>query len=198
MRLSTKDEIYSAMVVYGLLTYANGSVFIPNKELMDSYASMMKKERSLGYIYNLANASRKMLQATLNKDTETMSEILQFAHDTESPILSYNTETELAAIVNLVYLSARDQYRVEREEKAGKGFVDFIFYPEHQDSAAFILELKVDSTPEKAIQQIKAKNYALRLRGTLGERPKYTGKIFGIGISYDKKTKKHTCKIEEL
>ena len=198
MHLSTKDEIYSAMVVYGLLTYANGSVFIPNKELMDSYASMMKKERSLGYIYNLANASRKMLQATLNKDTETMSEILQFAHDTESPILSYNTETELAAIVNLVYLSARDQYRVEREEKAGKGFVDFIFYPEHQDSAAFILELKVDSTPEKAIQQIKAKNYALRLRGTLGERPKYTGKIFGIGISYDKKTKKHTCKIEEL
>ncbi|MDE7038040.1 MAG: ATP-binding protein, partial [Lachnospiraceae bacterium] len=198
MRLSTKDEIYSAMVVYGLLTYANGSVFIPNKELMDSYASMMKKERSLGYIYNLANVSRKMLQATLNKDTETMSEILQFAHDTESPILSYNTETELAAIVNLVYLSARDQYRVEREEKVGKGFVDFIFYPEHQDSAAFILELKVDSTPEKAIQQIKAKNYALRLRGTLGERPKYTGKIFGIGISYDKKTKKHTCKIEEL
>ncbi len=198
MHLSTKDEIYSAMVVYGLLTYANGSVFIPNKELMDSYASMMKKERSLGYIYNLANVSRKMLQATLNKDTETMSEILQFAHDTESPILSYNTETELAAIVNLVYLSARDQYRVEREEKAGKGFVDFIFYPEHQDSAAFILELKVDSTPEKAIQQIKAKNYALRLRGTLGERPKYTGKIFGIGISYDKKTKKHTCKIEEL
>lgn len=198
MHLSTKDEIYSAMVVYGLLTYTNGSVFIPNKELMDSYASMMKKEQSLGYIHELANASRKMLEATLNKDTETMSEILQFAHDTESPILSYNNETELAAVINLVYLSARDQYRVEREEKAGKGFVDFIFYPERRDSAAFILELKVDSTPEAAIQQIKEKNYALRFRGSLGGNSKYTGKIFGIGISYDKKTKKHSCKIEEL
>ncbi len=200
MQLSTKDEIYSAMVVYGLLTYENksGSVSIPNKELMDSYAAMMKKEKSLGYIYNLANISRKMLEATLTKDTKTMSEILQFAHDTESPLLSYNNEAELAAVINLVYLAARDQYRVEREAKAGKGYVDFIFYPECRNAAAFILELKVDSSPEKAIQQIKDKNYALRFKGNPGEKLKYTGKILGIGISYDKKTKKHSCKIEEL
>ena len=49
-QLDTKEEIYSAMVVYGLLTYDNGCVFIPNKELQGSYASMMKKEKSLGYI----------------------------------------------------------------------------------------------------------------------------------------------------
>lgn len=35
MELSTKDEIYSAMVVYGFLTFADGYVSIPNKELMD-------------------------------------------------------------------------------------------------------------------------------------------------------------------
>ena len=118
--LKTKEEIYSAMVVYGLLTYDNGMVFIPNKELMGSYASMMKKEQSLGYIYRLANVSSQMLQATLAGDTETMSKIIQYAHNTEVPILSYNNETELSAIINLVYLSARDQYRVEREDKAGK------------------------------------------------------------------------------
>ena len=33
--LKTKEEIYSAMVVYGLLTYDQGMVFIPNKELME-------------------------------------------------------------------------------------------------------------------------------------------------------------------
>lgn len=48
--LATKAEIYSAMVVYGLLTYENGEVYIPNKELMGSYAAMMKKEESLGYV----------------------------------------------------------------------------------------------------------------------------------------------------
>ena len=34
MNLSTKDEIFSAMV-YGFLSYDNGCVYIPNKELMD-------------------------------------------------------------------------------------------------------------------------------------------------------------------
>lgn len=198
MQLSTKDEIYSAMVVYGLLTFDNGYVSIPNKELSAGFAAMMKKEKSLGYIYNLANASQKMLAATLSGDTKTMSEILKFAHDTESPILSYNHEIELSAVVNLVYLAARDQYRVEREDKAGEGYVDFIFYPERRNATAFILELKVDSTPDDALRQIKDKNYVLRFKGKLGEKPKYTGKVLGVGISYNKKTKKHDCKTEEL
>ncbi len=198
MRLETKDEIYSAMVVYGLLTYKDGFVKIPNKELMDSFASMMKKEKSLGYIYNLANISKKMLGATLSGDTERMAGILEYAHDTESPIFAYNNEIELAAVVNLVYLAARDIYRVEREDKAGKGYVDFIFYPQHRNRDALILELKVDSTPEDAIEQIKNKNYALRFKGKLGEKAVHMGRILAVGISYNRKTKKHFCKVEDI
>ena len=196
--LKTKEEIYSAMVVYGLLTYDNGMVFIPNKELMGSYASMMKKEQSLGYIYRLANVSSQMLQATLAGDTETMSKIIQYAHNTEVPILSYNNETELSAIINLVYLSARDQYRVEREDKSGKGYVDYIFYPVRYDQDCIILELKVGHTPEEAIAQIKEKEYALRFKGKTAEQDKYTGRILAVGISYNKETKEHSCKVEEL
>ena len=196
--LKTKEEIYSAMVVYGLLTYDNGMVFIPNKELMGSYASMMKKEQSLGYIYRLANVSSQMLQATLAGDTETMSKIIQYAHNTEVPILSYNNETELSAIINLVYLSARDQYRVEREDKAGKGYVDFIFYPVRYDQDCIILELKMNHTPEEAIAQIKEKEYALRFKGKTAAQDKYTGRILAVGISYNKETKEHSCKVEEL
>lgn len=127
-----------------------------------------------------------------------MPEILKFAHDTESPIFSYKSEIELSAVVNLVYLSARDCYRVEREDKAGEGYVDFIFYPERKNADAIILELKIDSTPDDAIQQIKEKNYALRFKGKLGEPPKYTGRILAVGISYYRKTKEHFCKIEVL
>lgn len=198
MCLSTKDEIYSAMVVYGLLTYEDGCVFIPNRELRESYAAMMKKEKSLGYIHNLASVSKKMLSATLAGDVKMMADIFEFVHDTETPILSYSNETELSAVVNLIYLAARDQYRVEREDKAGKGYVDFIFYPERRSADALILELKVDSTPDEAIRQIKDKKYALRFQGKLGEKPKYTGRILAVGISYEKKTKKHACKVEEL
>lgn len=196
--LKTKNQIYSAMVVYGLLTYEEGAVFIPNKELMDKFNELLLTNDSLGYIYNLARESSKMLHATLTGDTETMCKILKFAHDTESPILSYNSEIELSAVVNLVYLAARDKYRVEREDKAGEGYVDFIFYPERKDADALILELKIDSTPEIAIQQIKDKNYVLRLKGKIGEHPKYTGKILAVGISYDRKTKTHSCKTEVL
>lgn len=31
MNLSTRDEIFSAMVVYGFLSYADGQICIPNK-----------------------------------------------------------------------------------------------------------------------------------------------------------------------
>ena len=127
-----------------------------------------------------------------------MAEILEFAHNTESPIFSYSSEIELSAVINLVYLAARDKYRVEREDKAGEGYVDFIFYPTRKNEDALLLELKVDSTPEEAIQQIKDKNYALRFKGKLGEKPKYTGRILAVGISYSKKTKKHSCKVEVL
>ena len=116
MNLSTKNEIFSAMVVYGFLSYENGKVRIPNKELMEKFDEMLQKEESLGYIYRLAKESDKMLQATLANDTKTMEKILSYVHDTETPILSYNHETELSAIVNLAYLSARDQYRIERED----------------------------------------------------------------------------------
>ena len=196
--LKTKNQIYSAMVVYGLLTYENKMVSIPNKELMDKFNELLLNNDSLGYVYNLARESERMLAATLARDTDTMAGILEFAHDTESPIFSYNSEIELAAVINLVYLSARDRYRVEREDKAGKGYVDFIFYPEVKSGNAIILELKVGSTPKKAIQQIKDKNYVMRLRGKLGEEPKYTGKVLAVGISYNKKTKKHSCKVEVL
>ena len=198
MELESKDQIYSAMVVYGLLTYENGEVFIPNKELMLKYEELMLNKESLGYVYRLANESARMLKATLCGDTNTMTQILQYAHNTEVPILSYNNETELSAIVNLVYLSARDRYQMEREDKAGKGYVDFIFYPVRRGDDGIILELKVNDTPENAIQQIKDRNYKLRFLGKLGEKSRCTGRILAVGIGYDCKTKEHRCKVEVL
>lgn len=199
MNLQTKEEIFSAMVVYGFLSYEEMKISIPNKELLDRFAVMIKKEKSLGYVNRLAKESERMMTATLAGDTDTMVEILEYAHDTETPILRYNNEAELSALVNLIYLSARDIYDVSREDKSGTGFVDFIFYPKFSRNAdCIILELKVDSTPEEAIAQIKEKKYYLRFEGKLGEKPGYTGRILAVGISYDKIHKKHSCEVEIL
>ena len=198
MNLSTRDEIYSAMVVYGFLSYLNVKVCIPNRELMEKFDELLVKNESLGYVYRLAKESEKMLKATLAGDTLTMERILEFAHNTEVPLLSYNHETELSAIVNLVYLAARDSYRVEREDKAGTGYVDFIFYPYDTTADCIILELKVDHTPDEAIAQIIDKKYALKFMPKLAGQKIYTGRILAVGIGYWKESKKHSCKVEEI
>ena len=198
MNLSTRDEIYTAMVVYGFLSYLNGKVCIQNRELMEKFDELLVKNKSLGYVYRLAKESEKMLKATLAGDTLTMERILEFAHNTEVPLLSYNHETELSAIVNLVYLAARDSYRVEREDKAGTGYVDFIFYPYDTTADCIILELKVDHTPDEAIAQIIDKKYAFKFMPKLAGQKIYTGRILAVGIGYWKESKKHSCKVEEI
>lgn len=43
MELRTREEIFSAMVVYGFLNYSEGYVSIPNKELMDAFVDMQQR-----------------------------------------------------------------------------------------------------------------------------------------------------------
>lgn len=81
MNLNTKDEIFSAMVIYGFLSYEAGFVSIPNKELMDRFDDMLLKETSLGYVHQLAARSSEMLKATLRGDEAKVAEIMKYAHE---------------------------------------------------------------------------------------------------------------------
>lgn len=42
--LKTREEIFSAMVVYGFLSCENGKVFIPNKELREQFKEMFQRK----------------------------------------------------------------------------------------------------------------------------------------------------------
>ena len=141
-----------------------------------------------------------MLRATKAGDTKTMEEILEFVHHTESPLQVYSNEAELASIIRWVYLQAIDYYRIEREDKAGLGYVDYIFYPYRRDDDAIIIELKVNHPAKEAIRQIKDRRYALRFEGKISGKPEYTGRILAVGIAYDKNDpqKRHECKVEVL
>ncbi|WP_331680955.1 PD-(D/E)XK nuclease domain-containing protein [Intestinibacter sp.] len=134
-----------------------------------------------------------MLKATVNKDTETVEKILHDIHNSEIPILQYNDENSLSCVITLAYLSARDTYRVEREEKTGKGYADFTFHPRRKNDTAFIVELKKDEVPEVAINQIKEKEYIQKFK--LENEGK---NVLAVAICYDSKKKEHHCKIEEI
>lgn len=201
---NTKDEVLSSMVVYGFLTYdeETETVCIPNKELRDEFDDTVRKEPSLHYLDSLARELKRILQATLDGDARTVEDIMEFVHNTEAPILNYNNENELASIVNLAYLGARDYYEVEREAKSGKGYADVLFRPKDWTRDGFIVELKVDHSAEEAIQQIKDNAYALKFKDISGQ--KKCKRILAVGINYisDSKNlkykKKHQCIIEVL
>lgn len=200
MELTTKDEIFSAMVVYGFLSYADGYVSIPNKELMDKFAEMVRKRSDFGYINRLAKESGKMLAATKSGDTDTMVELLERVHNTESPLIRYSNEAELSKVITFVYLQAREYYDIRLEDHSGTGCVDYIFYPYKKENDGIIIELKVDDTADNAIRQIKDRRYAQNFDGKLGEEPKCTGRILAVGIAYNRKdeNKRHECKVEVL
>ena len=120
-----------------------------------------------------------------------MKKIIDDVHNSEIPILQYNDENSLSCVVTLAYLSARNFYRIEREEKTGKGYADFVFHPRRNGDTAFILELKKDDIPENAIKQIKEKKYYQKFIKEHENR-----KILAVAICYDSKKKEHECIVE--
>ena len=124
----TKEEIYSAMIVLGFLSYNDGYVKIPNKELIKEFEKALK-DKSFGYVSEIIENSKKMLRSTIEGKTEVVEKILHDIHNSEIAILQYNDENSLSCVITLAYLSARDTYRVECEEKSGKGYADFTFHP---------------------------------------------------------------------
>ncbi|MCD7833117.1 MAG: ATP-binding protein [Lachnospiraceae bacterium] len=197
-KLRNRDEIFSVMTVYGYLNYYDGSVRIPNKELELEFDRIIRTEPEYSYMRELEKESARILQATYDGDEDTVGKVLAIVHTTESPLKAYNDEAELSGSVKLAYIAARNNYDMQREDQAGIGYVDYIFYPHDRSDDGIIIELKVDDSPETALKQIKDKNYALKFQGKIGELPKTTGRIILVGIGYYRKDKVHRCKIEVL
>ena len=81
-QLNTRDDILSAMVVYGFLSYHDGELRIPNRELMEKYQEILERN-SFGGVKEIVESSREMLEATLNCDEEKVAAILEEVHDRE-------------------------------------------------------------------------------------------------------------------
>ena len=101
------------MTVYGFLSYHNETLTIPNKELRMKFDYSLKNHQ-MGAISELVLKSNQMLEATLEKDTETMTALLEEVHDINISVIKYNDENSLSCVVTLVYLSARTKYKIIR------------------------------------------------------------------------------------
>ncbi len=186
--LNSRDEILSAMVVYGFLSYHDECLRIPNFELMEKYQEVLAR-KSMGEVKEIVDSSKEILEATLACDEKKVAAMLEKVHDREIPFLKYSDENSLSCVITLCYLAARDEYRIEREAKAGKGYCDYIFIPRKKDKPAIILELKVNASCEEAMKQIKDRNYIQKVE----QYPE----VLLVAINYDEK-KHHECMIERI
>ncbi|MCD7809046.1 MAG: ATP-binding protein, partial [Erysipelotrichaceae bacterium] len=189
--LDARDEILSSMVIFGFLTYHDDCLCIPNHELMLKFEKILSR-KDMGDYNEIVRNSKRIFNATLDKDEEILAKMIEEAHDKEVDLFHYNDENSLACLLTVCYIYARKFYKVKREEATGKGRCDMIFIPQRSRYPAIIIELKVNSTPQEAIDQIINKNYV--------EKIKDYKNIILVGMTYNADSshteyKKNQCKI---
>lgn len=185
-----KDEVITALIHLGYLTYSEGEVEIPNREIAEEFANSVKK-LSWGTVTKLLRQSGDLLAATLRKDADKVAFMLEAVHDDMHEFKEYSSEHTLKCVIHLAYYAAQDEYYLRFEENAGKGIADCLMVPKKHGLPGIVLELKYGRSAKEAVEQIKKKDYAR-------EMLRVTDRVLLVGINYDKASKKHQCIIEEM
>lgn len=184
----SKNEILTALIHMGYLTYSNGKVSIPNKEVRIEFSKTIKK-MSWATVPKLLKQSKDLLNAVLNQEEAKVAHMLEIVHDGMQEFKEYNNENTLKCVIHLAFYAALEEYELNFEEKTGKGYADCIMYPKRLGNPGIILELKYNGTLEEAIDQIKNRDYSSALRNKVN-------RVYLVGINYKKDKKKHECRIE--
>jgi hypothetical protein len=189
--IKRRDDVLTLLVHLGYLAYdsSDKTVYIPNEEVRQEFIRAVQTGKYTE-IAKLINNSDKLLKATINMDSETVSQTIEEIHSEVSSPLFYNDEQALRSVIRFAYLRCVDEYVKIEELPTGKGYADIVYLPKKGSTLpALLIELKWNKTKEGAISQIKNNNYPQVLE-------KFGNEILLVGINYDDKSKKHECVIE--
>lgn len=191
--IRSRDDVLTLLAHLGYLAYDidEKAVRIPNEEIREEFVRAVTagKHREIA---RLIRNSDQLLEATLNGEEETVAAAIEEAHKAGTAPTFYNNEQALRSVIRVAYISCVEEYLKIDELPSGHGYADVVFFPK-KDSAKplLLIELKWNRTEEGAIRQIRANDYPQALKG-------YGGDMLLVGINYDAKSKKHSCKIEML
>ena len=191
-QVNSKDSALTVLIHLGYLGYdkENKSCFIPNHEIKEEFERALKKLNWME-IYNPLDNSKKLYEETLKGNVDFINTTLDKNHKELAGPFNKNKEDVLSVIVIISYYSCQQYYNIKKEDISSLGRSDISFIPKDNTHIPFIVELKVDSTPENAISQIKEREYF----NSLGD---YKGEVLLLGISYDSKKLKHSSKVERI
>ncbi len=188
------DDVLTLLIHLGYLGYdqQRGEAFVPNREVMEEYASSVA-DGGWDEVARSVADSERLLDALLAGDADAVAAGVERAHEDAASVIAYNDENSLACTLRLAFFSAQRRYRIVREAPAGKGYADLILTPlaSRPDLPGVVIELKWGLSPEAAVEQIRERGYHRALAGASG-----SGEVVLAGVSYDPKSKRHACKIE--
>ena len=188
-KVNSSDSALTVLIHLGYLAYDEDleACYIPNYEIKQEFVNAVDK-LNWHEIYNPISNSLKLYEETLKGNIEFINKTLDQNHLELAGHFNKNKEDILGVIVEISYYNAKQFYNIKKEDTSILGRSDLSFIPYDNCHIPFIVELKVNSTPDEAIAQIKEKSYF----NSLGD---YHGKVLLLGISYDEKTLKHNSKV---
>ena len=193
-KVNSADSALTVLIHLGYLAFIKGEelgfgyCYIPNYEIRQEFVNAVL-ELDWKEIYNPISNSKKLYEETLKGNVEFINKTLDENHLELAGPFNKNKEDILGVIVEISYYNAKQFYNIKKEDTSILGRSDLSFIPYDNNHIPFIVELKINSTPDEAIAQIKEKSYF----NSLGS---YHGKVLLLGISYDEKTLKHNSKVE--
>ncbi len=190
--ISGKDDVLTLLVHLGYLVYHydEEAVSIPNEEVKKEFMRAVRKSSHRALIH-MIKESKMLLDSTIAMDSEAVANAIGEVHSTETAPTFYNNEQALRSVIRMAYLTCIDDYQEIQELPSGTGYADVVFIPKKRSvKPAMVIELKWNKAVDTAIKQIKARNYPQVLNGL-------TDDILLVGVSYDEKSKEHTCVIEK-
>jgi len=192
-QVECKDDVLTLLCHLGYLSYnyETKCACIPNYEVRQEFEAAIA-DTSWKEVTDALEQSEDLMAHLLHGDEEEVAFCVEEVHEQNTSILKYNDENSLACVLSLAFYTARNRYEMIRELPSGKGFADIVLLPHRNvDAPAIVLELKWDEKAETAIGQIKRQDYVKPLMH-------YVGDVLLVGINYDRRTKKHSCKIERV
>jgi hypothetical protein len=192
-KFESKDDVFTYLIHLGYLNYnfEEQTCRIPNEEVRQEWVRSVKLSPDYKKLMEIINASKKLLDATVEGNEEAVARALDAAHTEVTNPLTYNDEHCFQSAICLAYFYANTRYTLFKELPTGKGYADLVLIPYLPNIPAMVIELKHNKSAGSALQQIKDKNYCQALNN-------YKGDLLFVGVNYDEKTKEHSCKIERL
>jgi hypothetical protein len=189
--IQSRDDVLTLLVHLGYLAYDadKKSAYIPNEEIRQEFIAAVENGKHKE-VAKLIRASDLLLKATLRGDEEAVAEAIEEAHSAGTAPLFYNDEQALRSVIRFAYISCVDEYFRVEELPTGIGYADVVYIPKKGSALpVMIVELKINKSADSAIDQIKNRNYPQTLENCGSD-------ILLVGVNYDEKSKKHTCRIE--